>query len=657
MSGGGVRGGGAGGGGAGGGAAGGGGAGGGGGAREPRYLAIVDVIRFQGGAADHVVIEPISGQVHVLSPEQEGVLGACRGERTLEEHAVVAAQRLGRKPETLGGLLLSLVVKGLLVEEGALRSLVRGAERPAQLARDPVRLETLGVPTKGRAAGLGECLAGHAAAARERGRRVTCVVADSSTGDDLEATRAALAAAGEGGVVVRHVTLRQRARFAPVLAGRAGVDPALVAFALTGDPRLGSDTGANRNALLLDSAGEPLLMTDDDVRARAVRAPGTSERGAHAGPRAREGAAARASARDPHAPLALWSGDPYEAWFADPGERIVRDDEWETPDTFALHEALLGVDVARAVTHAEGEVRAGGVFFQRLVRRGGRVVTTQLGCAGDHGMGASFSLLLFGGASRARLLASEARFEDAFTRRRILRSPLAPTISDTSFCMSMSLGVDTRDLVPPFAPCGRNADGLFGAVVRACVADSFTAFVPWAVEHAPSRRRSTSFDEELSFAGRGELNDFVHLALGLVLDPRGGDAAVNLAEAGSALVRLAARPRDAELLLREQTMRASARRLAQIDRVLADHGRRPPFWARVLERFADAIRTNLTHPAAHLPVELVKAHGETAARDLFFAHLTDVGRLLAAWPALFEAARELRAAGVRLSEPVTARRA
>ena len=48
----------------------------------------------------------------------------------------------------------------------------------------------------------------------------------------------------------------------------------------------------------------------------------------------------------------------------------------------------------------------------------------------------------------------------------------------------------------------------------------------------------------------------------------------------------------------------------------------------------------------------MKAHGEEAAGALFLAYLGDLGRLMAAWPALFEAARELRASGRRLSTPL-----
>jgi hypothetical protein len=477
-------------------------------------------------------------------------------------------------------------------------------------------------------------VSGHVSAALARGRHVTLVIADSSDDPAAEAAAGALAALRPPpSTSLRLAGRRERIRFAPVLAARAGVDPALVEYALCGDPRLGIDTGANRNALLLDAAGAPVVLTDDDVRARATRPP------------------AEAPA------LTLASGDPHEAWFAATDEPLVPEERWEPVDVLALHEPLLGAGVATAALEAgEGlALAARAPFYQRLARRGGRVVTTQLGCAGDHGMGASFSLLLLAGASRERLLASPARFEDAFRRRRIVRSPKGATISDTAFCMSMSLGLDARALLPPFAPNGRNSDGLFGATTRAVVAESFAAFLPWAVEHVPPGGRAATLEHELAIAGRPESNDLVRAALGALFEPRGADPRVCLAQAGRALSSLAARPRDAEHLLREQTLRSTARLLAWIHDALVRHGRRPEPWARLADGFAATLRERLSLPSAWLPRDLVVAHGEDAARRLFLAHLDSVGRLFEAWPALFEAARELRAGGVRLSAPLSAR--
>jgi len=370
-------------------------------------------------------------------------------------------------------------------------------------------------------------------------------------------------------------------------------------------------------------------------------------------------------------------------WFPEAGEPAVAEERWESRDVRALHEALLGVDVAgaavaamaggragaegmnraragpaatgrgRAMEGGGAELRgAGAGLFRRLARYGGRVVTTQLGAAGDHGMGGSFGLLLLGGASRERLLASEERFRDAFARRLLVRSPLRATIADSSACMSMCLGVDARELVPPFGPAGRDSDGLFGVTVRACISGGFAGFLPWSIEHVPAQARTTSFEKEMLGSRRSSVNEYVRMALAAAFEPRAVRTEDHLRLLGEVLVRLGSRPREAEHFFREETMRAIGRRLAMIERQLAEHGRRPAFWATALEGFAAVLRGALVDRAAYLPADLVAAHGEDGARAVFFAYVRDVGRLYLAWPALFAAAKDLRARGVRLSTAV-----
>ena len=605
---------------------------------EARYRALGEQIRFHAGAGEEVVIDVLSGGVRALSAEQAKVLAACRGSRSLDAHAEEVGRRLGSRgpaPATVRALVETLARSGLLVSEAALHAKVVAAARPPSPRPS---IEMVGIPTNGRLAGVAASVRAHAAVARAAGREVTFVIADGAAGDAAAEALAALRELSSEGIAIRVADRAARLDHAALLAERAGVDRSIVESALLGDARLGVDTGANRNALLLDAAGAAHLQTDDDVRPRAARAPD-----------AREG-------------LAFVAGDPNEMWFGEPGQPLVAPERWSSPDVFALHESLLGADVARlAVDPASATLpgaadtsAAGAAFFRRLVKRGGRVAVTLLGGAGDHGMAASFPLLLLGGPSRERLLASEARFREAFERRLLVRCPPRAAIADGASCMTMSVAIDTRGTVPPFAPSGRDSDGLFGALLRACVPDSFSAHLPWALEHVPPTPRSTSIDAERRAAGSAAPNELIRAALASVFDPRDVHSDALLARAGLALVHLASRPDDAEALFREQVMRGLARRLAQIERALAEHGRRPLFWAQALDGFASALRAALTSPHAHLPAELVAAHGPVAARALFLGHVATTGRLLAAWPAIFRAACDLRAEGRRLSRAVVA---
>lgn len=622
---------------------------------EPRYLALGEALRFPAGAQEQVVIDAASGAAHVLSIEQARVLAALRarppaagdarapagadvgGGLTLGEHAARAASSLGIREESARALVLSLAMKGLLVERGELAARLRAAARPDRPR--PV-IGTLGVPARGRTASVMACVRSHLEAARAHGRDVTVVIADSGEGAEADATRAALAAIGAQ-AVIRIAGRAERAGFAGVLAAAAGVDPQVVERALLGDARIGPDTGANRCALLLDCTGEALVMADDDVRARFTRAPFT------AGP---------AGSTEPLLGVrpALVEGDPFAASFPDPGEDVVPEERWVTLDPFALHEALLGADVAALAAGAPGELcGAGPGFVHRLARRGGRVAITQLGCAGDHGLGASSSLLFVGGATRERLLASEARMRDALARRRVLRSPERAAIGDTDHCMSMHLGVDNRELLPPFVFAGRNSDGVLGALLRRCSEDAFAGFVPWAIAHRAAgsgeEARAASIEQEVAAAGRTSVNDVLRVVLAALLEPRGAGTAAHLEAAGAALERLASRPRDADRFFREQVVRGLGRVVLRAEQILDEHDRRPEAWAALVSAFRDAARGALAGRDVHVPAELVDAHGGAAARALLFEHAANVGRFLAAWPALTEAARRLREGGQRLS--------
>lgn len=598
-------------------------------AGDPKHRAFADRIRFHAGPAEEVAIDALSGDVRVLSAEQARVLAACQGSRTLDEHAEMAARRLagaGLKPAAARALVETLAWKGLLVPEAALFEGVARAVRPT---RPRPTITTIGIPTNGRAETLAQCVRAHDRSARSAGRSVTFVIADGSLGAAREATRRALAPLAAEGISIRVADRPARVAFAAILAERSRIDRSIIEAALLGDPRLGVDTGANHNALLLDAAGEAQLHVDDDVFPRLLRPEGAIDA------------------------TAIVSGDPSEMWFGSPDLPWIQADRWSTPDALALHEGVLGADVARvAIDPATDTTAASASMFRRLVRRGGRVITSALGSAGDHGMAASFGLLLTTGPSRARLLASEAIFRAAYEHRLTLRAPTKIAIAEGAPCLSMSLAIDARDLVPPFPSSGRDSDGLFGALLRSCVPDSFTAHLPWAAEHVPPSQRTTSIASEIATAGRSTPNELVRAILGSTFDARDLSAPRLMQRAGHVLEHLAARPDDADLVLREQTTNGLARRLTQIERLLADTGRAPIYWARALDGFVIALRHALTSDRAHLPAELVAAHGEDAARALLIEHVATTGRVIAAWPSLFEAARALRAEGHRLSRPL-----
>src|SRR5262249_43053237 len=71
------------------------------------------------------------------------------------------------------------------------------------------------------------------------------------------------------------------------------------------------------------------------------------------------------------------------------------------------------------------------------------------------------------------------------TSRECLRVVHRATMSDRPPSHSTFLGLDNRQLLPPFLPEGRGQDVLFQLVLLLCFPDTLYARLPWALLHEP----------------------------------------------------------------------------------------------------------------------------------------------------------------------------
>ncbi len=97
---------------------------------------------------------------------------------------------------------------------------------------------------------------------------------DSLSAGAEERTRAALQElADRFKTRIRYAGRKEKSRFAAALAAESAVPREIVDFALFGDASCERSTGANRNCLLLDTAGSLLLSVDDDTLCQIAGAP------------------------------------------------------------------------------------------------------------------------------------------------------------------------------------------------------------------------------------------------------------------------------------------------------------------------------------------------------------------------------------------------
>jgi len=464
-------------------------------------------------------------------------------------------------------------------------------------------IDTIGFVTRDRPATLRRAVASAFVHARVHDRSPRLVVVDD--GVDRRATLDALQSLR---VDVTYVGREEKLATCARLAIVTGVPLPIIELALLGDPALGFTAGANRNALLLACAGRAFLGLDDDMRCELATAPGGGSQ------------------------LRLASDEPTAIWFyGDPGERARAVGRCGDVDLLAAHEALLGRDLGRLV----GAETSGTEHFARELHHGfGRVAISVSGVHGDCGLSSPLTYLMKGGATRERLLADYERHRSA---REILRVVDAPTITRRAFCMTGAIGLDHRELLPPFLPAGRGEDGVFATTLRLCDPFGFIGLVPVAVLHDPDDTRA--FDPgALTRAFR--ISDCVQLLSQAAPfgDPRQRPA-TRLFTLGRHLADLAERPwTELVDVLRDQHARQLAHHLPICEAMLADHRDAPPAWRRDLSRHlvtAAGRARSMTDFGPSDLADLPVAEQRTRFQRLLLGY----GQLLSAWPTLVAAAR------------------
>ena len=551
----------------------------------------------------HAVTRVGSAQTHVIPEASFRVLEGMRAFLPLEGHERVAAERLGGNATGVRAALDDLRNRGLLIAASEFLATAPPSEQP--------EIRSIGAPTRGGAT-LERCVSSYAAHARERGRSARFLLAGKVPPDRAGAM------ARDCDMPVEVLDASARERTIRRLAA-AGVDEAAARFALLGEAEgipegWARNTGANRNALLLATAGEPTLSVDDDTFATLFLPPAASQpsRGA------------------------FERGGQLEAWF-DTGEPFPCEPAADA-DLLGLAAAALGPAMRPGSALAGVEIPH--ATFERLLAGQARVLVAQLGLCGDAGAITPAGRLTLSGPARDRLVATESGYRQAMKSRRTFHVAPGVTLTDAEALMSYCVALDGRALLPPFPPLGRDQDGAFSVWLRACDPASFTAHVPLAVAHEPETAREFG-PEALTGGAIGlTLNDSLRLAVGAVagaappLSPE-----LRMGWLGARLDEIGRWPEtDYRRLLRERRLGALAGLIERFERVLAQHGSQPAWWARDLQGLVRACENKMEGPDL-LAVREPGAGALTDPARVCQRYLRWCGQLLEAWPEIFRAAQ------------------
>ncbi len=578
-------------------------------------------------AGDDVLLHDPERDTPVLLPTFElDLLTQCTYFAQVEEHAAAAAARTGLPADGVAHRLYEMVDRGLLVSKQEVITRARATVDPD--SDSAPTLDRVAVLTNNRTASLARCIRSY----REHyGADIEIVVFDDSADDVTRAeNRRAAAQAGAGGRIL-YAGLEEKRQFVTELAARSGVEEDVIGAAVTEFDDRTFHTGANRNAVLLDATGGAVLMVDDDTTARAVHAPDAAE------------GLRLSSRREP------WSFH----FFSDVEEALAAAD-WQDVDLLDWHRRFLGKSLAACAFGAAAQREPVSLYADALdlndadatmvdafSRGRGRVAVTSVGLAGDSGMGVSLNFLWLHGSERERLL---EKYESYRATRAVHRYADAATISGTGFLMTTHVAFDVRGIIPPFSPVLRNEDGAFGKMLRTCAPDSYIAYLPLAVEHAPAEARAADFDQFRHAISRVRANNIVRdLADTYEPSPGVADPAMRLSAFGRYLIALGTMPpADFDAVARYHVMVGVGRRIDALTRSIDEYGGQPAFWAEDCAEIAKEGIRALTED--EIAVDDVAGATPDERHRGFQRLLYRFGRVIDVWPALLNAATNSRVA-------------
>ena len=498
----------------------------------------------------------------------------------------------------------------------------------------PGQIDLVGFPTGGnRVPILSRAVRSFVENARAYGRKPEFLVSDGSMDPGQQASFRSEAASisREFGAIVSYSGIVEKQRYAKELVRRSGCPPSVVEFALFDPLKVGFTCGANRNAILLHGAGRLICSIDDDVVCRLAHSPERSDK------------------------LALFSTcDPFSRFlYADP-EAVLKAARLADLDFLAEHERLLGRDLASISSQNGAERRldlehAREDILHRIEKESTSVRATFAGHFGDPGIPTSAYFLYYEGENRERLTASIEHYESVFGSRSVFTCAPHDSVGDGSVSPGMAMGLDQRELLPPFFPVLHAEDFIYGATVWHCCPGALLGHLPVAVQHEPLVRKPILQPRELGGDCRAVIFEFAHLIRQMTrhhIAPEHASAAERMQRLGRAFTeRAAIPPSDFIESMRGDILHHESEKMIFLQTQLEGGDDLPDYWRQDVEQYLAHVRESLGAPDFDIPFDLKSGRSDEANRALMQELIANYGALLEAWPALFEAARELREEG------------
>jgi hypothetical protein len=580
---------------------------------------------FHLGNSAELAYSPLQNVARLIGPREYKLLTSCSQFATLADHANrLIDDGLPARHEDVLEILGKFAESGMMLSHGAL--LDRLGTFPSEEAA--VRLSWFAIPTSGRPKELARALESYAANFSRFGRSPKCLVAHDAASLAESRTCEAMLRSRFGGSIEKllYYGPEEKRRLIALLAQSGALPRDVVEFGVLGPSGHSPTMGANRNVILLLTAGEMALSVDDDTICQPSASPDEGE-----GDVLRFGS----------------EGDPTSFWFCSDRQAALASVRPIDLDIVAAHEELLGRPVWRLLaqslaTRSADLNSACGHLLEGIWSGKGRVFITLNGSVGDSGMYSSRFLPVHRErATRQLLVASEEAYDSGLRNREIVRQSRVATVCHSSPFMGMFVGIDNRSLTPPFFPAYRNEDGTYGYLVSRCHEDCFFGYLPWSLVHAPPGHRAYFGNS----ASTVRISDLVIASVSqwTFTNPR-ARVADRLRSLGRHLIEIASmEPDEFDQFMRKLLWMRAAQRIGQMESLVREYGGYPQYWAADLQREIKATQAALVRPDYIVPIDLPGEPGSEARLRESQNLIRRYGELLQWWPEMIERAKDLAA--------------
>ena len=542
-------------------------------------------------------------------------------------HAIDISSQFGITDDNFGALrdaIARLVTLGLLVSD---RDLLRQITNSCRGSAPPP-ISTMGFVTCDRPAALTRAVRSAIDNAVQSGRTPELVVMDDSDEGNEELNRQSLRSLAETTTLdLLYAGHKEKEEYARQLVARSLLPPEVIRFALFDPEGCNYTTGANRNALLLDRIGHLLLSIDDDVVCRAASPP------------------------QPGEGIRLTSCYWHDFWFYADRESAVGEAQFVEKDILGAHEAFLGHGlgdfICGQVAQIEGE-EIGSYLLRSAASGKGRIVMTMPGAVGDSGMAFGWPFLLSRGETYLRLTSSKSSYRYALTSREVLKISDRPTLDVSGLCMTTMVGLDNRELLPPFMPVYRNEDGIFGTILARYFDEEYSVHLPWAAFHDAKSGRSYWS----RFIFPPHISDILPRCIASHTKPLSSSRARRLDSLGQYLVDLGSLPiPEFQQQMRLFAFQQAARMITRFENILKDYADAPEYWTNDVKHAITSLQQAIANPA-HTAQPSSASRKPDESELLAQRLVRRYGELLCAWPSLITCAKELCRSGHRMAYPV-----